>query len=474
MSRGYGKLGRRSGSAAWQWVVIGMILGFGCSVVIVLGLLTFGVISLGGVAAASTPQITVITATPPPATPTPLVTNTPELAATADGGQSVIVASPTPILVQPTQTPLVITATPEATVGVGASLSAESAIPPELLAVRSDLARIDGATFTMGTTPQEIQTAVRECIERDGGNCQLADGEDSVPPHQVTLNTFWIETTEVTYRQYLAFLNSTSAGMGPRSHLASCGGFGCLQTQNEEPNSFVQFDSVNYSVLPSLENRPVALVSWYGARAYCEAIGRRLPTEAEWEYAARGPQGFLYAWGDTWDPNRAKTNRPLGSELGAVDVRTYPAGSNGLFEMSGNLAEWVFDYYDARYYSASPAENPSGPPTGRERVVRGGSWDAPPFFARLVHRQFSAPDAPSLWIGFRCASDVDPNAGTNTGLPGTGTTGSNIPGTTGEEQRPEDPLGGGSGDARPIVPTQITPPTPSLPATSTPPLDPGG
>src|SRR5690606_32788323 len=104
-----------------------------------------------------------------------------------------------------------------------------------------------------------------ECIERDNGNCQIADGEDSFPPHEVSLSEYGIEVYEVSFQQYLAFLNSEAMGAG--SHLAGCFGRRCVDTQEEEPNSYIQFDGENYSVAPLAEALPAVNVTWFGASA---------------------------------------------------------------------------------------------------------------------------------------------------------------------------------------------------------------
>jgi formylglycine-generating enzyme required for sulfatase activity len=268
---------------------------------------------------------------------------------------------------------------------------------------------VEGGTFTMGTTAAEVLTAVNICVDQ-GGNCQVTFGEDSNPPHPVTLNAFRIEQTEVTYEQYLAFLN----WMGPRSHLNGCDGFPCLATLNETDISNVTFDSANYRVRPEINSFPVANVTWYGARSYCEAVGRRLPTEAEWERASRGSDGRIYPWGNTLDLTLSNTSSRTDltpEQRGAVEVGSYPTTASspyGVQDLSGNVAEWVHDFYSPTYYSQQEAAglNPQGPPVGTERVLRGGSWDARIFFARSVHRQSLAPDQAVIWAGFRCAADA--------------------------------------------------------------------
>lgn len=275
-------------------------------------------------------------------------------------------------------------------------------IDPDIVSVASPVVRIPAASFMMGTTAQEIQGAVRECLERDAGDCQLIFGEDSVPQHTVTLDAYAMEVTEVSFRQYLAFLNAGAMGAG--SHRDGCFGFLCVETQDEEANSYIQFDGETYSIAPLAEGLPVVNVTWYGANAYCAALGRRLPTEAEWEYAARGDEGFIYPWGSQWQFGLAKTNRPASDPIGAVEVDSFASGASpfGVLNMAGNVAEWVFDYYGDRYYFDSPEINPTGPTSGETRVIRGGSWDAAPFFARAVHRQSFPSERGSAAIGFRC------------------------------------------------------------------------
>ena len=252
----------------------------------------------------------------------------------------------------------------------------------------------------------------------------------------VQLDTFWIEQNEVTFDQYTAFLNYQNS-LGVR-HTSGCQGFICIQTQNERPtNAVIAFDGANYRIpanYETLRSHPAYGVSWYGAQSYCQALGRRLPTEAEWEYAARaGGQDIVYPWGNNWTPTNANVRQPLISDAtdATVSITDFLAGTNalGLTHMAGNVAEWVQDYYSDNYYltlsneqqaSGQPVLNPTGPAGGTQRVLRGGSFNAFPFFARTVHRQsfFPNPETPGesdypLWVGFRCASDT----GSDTGAP---------------------------------------------------------
>jgi formylglycine-generating enzyme required for sulfatase activity len=429
MSRSnYGSLGgRRSSGGAWQWVVIGLILGFACSIIVGLAAIATGLIYLDveGLPGRASPTaiVQIITATPAPVTPTDIPT---QVAATnTPTTQAVEITAPTPTSLPPSPDPntIQVESSPSPTTFVPVeNLSgqggAEAQVPDILAAILTTLRSVDGGTFEMGTTLAEVRTAVDACIA-DEGDCQVQYGEDSFPPHSVTLNPFRIEETEVTYEQYLAFLN----WMGPRSHLSGCDGFACLATQNETDASNVSFDSANYRVLPALNRYPVAAVTWYGARAYCRAIGRRLPTEAEWERAARGADGRIYPWGNTLDTSLAKTSRPRvdATQQGAVEVGSYALGASpyGILDLAGNVEEWVSDWYSPAYYNQAEASglNPQGPPSGTQRVLRGGSWAYMPFFARTVHRRSLEPDQQSITAGFRCAADAEqPTAGSDSGI----------------------------------------------------------
>lgn len=459
MSRGsYGTLGRRSGSAAWQWVVIGIILGFACSATLVFGALAAGVISVGGgtgIAFGPTPTARVVTATPAPATDTPIpteviVTDTP----TVDPAANLDIPAPTPTpttdavleaaaagagqgddpllptLTLPGQSALGTPpggnpAAAQSGVRLPDSLDTTSAapaaaavqptlapgeVPAVLSVIASQMLPVDGGTFQMGTTPAEAAAAVRQCVEVDGGLCSPSYAEDSYPQHPVTVSSFQMEVTEVTYEQYITFLNF----LGPSSHANGCEGQPCIAVRPESDTSNVTYDGANYDVPDVINNLPVVEVTWYGAKAYCETLGRRLPTEAEWERAARGDDGRIYPWGGDWNPALAWTNRsaPEGEEvLGAQPVDSNAAGSSpyGMLNMAGNVAEWVWDWYDERYYYDGTATqpDPQGPALGEQKVVRGGSWDAVPFFARTMHRQSMRPNDPQPWIGFRCAADIE-------------------------------------------------------------------
>jgi len=473
----YGRVGgRRRGSGAWQWVIIGFFPGLLCGGLVIVGLGLTGLFdSLGFGPQIPTPTPgerivnVVVTATPDPSAPTPTAfvvtatgeptteaqevvaiapTSTPTPtegeAATGDTGPTNATA-PTPVApavqpetgtgiegsIQPTQPVVVAPAQVSA-----AQASATPEIPAALQGVASPLLSVPGGQFLMGTTADEVLRAVENCTIRDEGNCLPSYGEDSSPPFQVQLDPYRMERTEVTFQQYVAFLNYLrSQG---RDHLTGCGGFLCIQTVNENADqAVITFDGANYNAPQGLLNHPVYAVTWYGADSYCRALGRRLPTEAEWEFAARGTDSRIYPWGNEWSVNNAKTNRPLDAPPGTVAVESYPTGASpyGLLDMAGNVAEWVQDWYSGDWYAQQvdvpkPVVNPTGPTIAIDKVLRGGSWNAVPFFARTMHRQHVEPLPVSnsaayyRWVGFRCADD--PEAPTSTTAPG-GNTDSTLP-----------------------------------------------
>ncbi len=198
----------------------------------------------------------------------------------------------------------------------------------------------------------------------------------SRPEHRVYLDEFWIDRTEVTVAAYERFVQAVGA-------LPEVWRDGQTQTEPWEP---------------------IAGVLWNEARAYCEWRGVRLPTEAEWEKAARGTDARFYPWGNEWAPALTNTlERGLGAP---VVVGSYPLGASpyGALDMAGNLQEWVADHYDPEYYFYAPRRNPQGPPLGLDHVLRGGSWASSGDQTTTYHRNASHSVRPNLRVGFRCAA----------------------------------------------------------------------
>ena len=201
---------------------------------------------------------------------------------------------------------------------------------------------------------------------------------DSRPAHRVELDTYWIDQYEVTNAQYRDFVKRTNHAI-PK-YWQESGGY---------PNG--------------RDDYPVVEVSWSDADTYCRFSGKRLPTEAEWEKAARGIEQRLYPWGDEWDASRANVARADG-ELQAVG--SYASGRSlyGVDDLAGNVWEWVNDWYDPEYYASSPMHAPAGPQIGQTKVARGGAWtDAPALVRSFTRLGVFPPEYSSKVIGFRCA-----------------------------------------------------------------------
>ena len=224
---------------------------------------------------------------------------------------------------------------------------------------------------------------------------------DEEPDHKVTLKGFWIDQTEVTNAQYAK----------------------CVQAGNcEVPNELKSATHADYFTNAEYADFPVVYVTWNDADTYCKWAGRRLPTEAEWEYAARGSELRNYPWGDT-DPTNETANFGYQNK-DTAKVGSYPKGASpfGILDMAGNVWEWVADYYSQTYYQNSPAENPTGPDkpgvNGLRMTIRGGSWVDEIVELRASNRGYAlAQDltADKLsnsyagqandHIGFRCVAD---------------------------------------------------------------------
>ena len=217
---------------------------------------------------------------------------------------------------------------------------------------------------------------------------------DEGPVHQVYLEAFWIDRYEVTNAQYAEFLNATQGDQG------RCGGHICADTKVENPDSHLLYQEGRYVAERGYDAHPVIEVSWYGAKAYCEHYGKRLPSEAEWEKAARGTEGAAYPWGKEYDPHKLNSDYRVGD---TTPVGSYPDGASpyGACDMAGNVWEWVAEWYDA--YPGSAYRSPFF--GHKYKVVRGGSWNHPADDARCARRDIAHPDRRLRVVGFRCARD---------------------------------------------------------------------
>ncbi|MGE0821017.1 MAG: formylglycine-generating enzyme family protein [Candidatus Binatia bacterium] len=208
------------------------------------------------------------------------------------------------------------------------------------------------------------------------------------PLRRITVSEFAIGQHLVTNVQYEQFVNDTGHRVpfldDPRA-----------QSDNWDPQRRTYpFGRAQY---------PVILVSWYDACAYCAWAGGRLPTEAEWEKAARGGlENKRYPWGDEISPDLANYD----NRRGPTPVGSYPPNNYGLYDMAGNVWEWITDWYDPKYYDYAPLVNPTGPAQGVTRVLRGGAWLLFPQFCRVAYRFRESPDFRFSLIGFRLARSM--------------------------------------------------------------------
>jgi formylglycine-generating enzyme required for sulfatase activity len=239
------------------------------------------------------------------------------------------------------------------------------------------------------------------------GDEDVLAGSDERPPHEVTLDNFYIDKYEVTVAQYAVFLNRLGTYDNACDHLD------CALPQQiaGETSYLLEQDfgdgTIQYLPVTGFAKYPANHVSWFGANAYCQAMGARLPTEAEWEYAARGDDGRIYPWGNSApNPTRAVYQSQSFENLKPVDALPEGASPFGVYGLAGSVWEWVADWYGQDYYSLSPAVNPTGPESGLTRVIRGGAWPANNQADRIraANRSSITPDFLSSTIGFRCAS----------------------------------------------------------------------
>lgn len=220
---------------------------------------------------------------------------------------------------------------------------------------------------------------------------------DAAPAHFVYLDDYYIDKYEVTIAQFVEFLNALSG------HVWRCGGYNCVwqRSNGDFAQQGILLAEGRYQVKPGFEDLPVTYIRWEAADAYCHWAGKRLPTEAEWEKAARGADGRAYPWGNDWQPGRAAGSIGLTGGHYPLPVGSHPGDVSpyGLYDMLGNADEWVQDWYSPSYYYFSPAENPTGPEERQFRVYRGISG---PSAERgiTVRRGGRGP-----FIGFRCAYD---------------------------------------------------------------------
>ena len=367
--------GKRVTLKGWQWALVGL------GAVIIIGGGAYGINNI--ISRPSTPPTEVVSI------------GDSTLGATDEPAQVAVV--PTTGVPESTITQTVNT--PEAT---GTSTPTESPAP-SLTPTRAQL-----------PTPVIDNMGIAMVFVSAGSFEMGSEQTDESPIHTVYLDAYYIDQFEVTNEQFAAFLND----QGNQTE----GGASWLDIFNEGVSIHLSGEEWRTDV--GHEDHPVSLVTWYGAYAYCEWRGTRLPTEAEWEKAARGREGYTYPWGNVFESSfvNADDETIINSDTIQCSVsgcdgydRTAPVGSfpngastYGAYDMAGNILEWVADYYGVNYYAVSPSEDPEGPASGQFRILRGGSWYYGISNLRTTYRGFRHPINTDIFIGFRCASTTVP------------------------------------------------------------------
>ncbi|MEI7831638.1 MAG: SUMF1/EgtB/PvdO family nonheme iron enzyme [bacterium] len=261
--------------------------------------------------------------------------------------------------------------------------------PKKNLKDGSEMVWVPGGTFTMGSA-------------------EGVGKKREHPAHQVTLSGYWIYKYDVTVAQYRAFCAATEHKLPPFP-----------QPKVDHPDicdSNLSWEEKTGWNAPALQQHPIVNVTWFDAKAYADWAGVALPTEAQWEYAARGPQGRNYPWGgkattDKWNNGWDSTKCANYENSFKVDKSTWPVGRFpadtswcGTQDMAGNICQWCGDWYGA--YAAPPVTNPTGPVTGKERIFRGGSWGTGigDKDDRSADRNGDDPNLNDSMVGFRCAT----------------------------------------------------------------------
>lgn len=234
-----------------------------------------------------------------------------------------------------------------------------------------------------GSAPTELQERAH-MVKLPGGVYEMGAQNaepDEFPPHKVEIRSFLLDKAEVTVKEYDACVKARVCRPA---------------ALNEEARAVLT------------PEHPISGVSWYDALKFCEWVGKRLPTEAEWEYAARAPRFGKYPWDGPFEAKQANIRGDADGYPRTAPVGSFPAGKSGhgVLDMGGNVTEWTADWYEATWYQKSPGANPTGPEASTgSRAVRGGSWSDTDYMVRSTVRLGIDPNLSNDSIGFRCAAD---------------------------------------------------------------------
>jgi formylglycine-generating enzyme required for sulfatase activity len=252
---------------------------------------------------------------------------------------------------------------------------------------------VPAGSFIMG---MDMLSVLSECQQRRSEfECKRDRFTDIEPPHTVSLSDYYVDRYEVTNASYAECVAARAC---------------------DPPDETDSYNGGPYYGDPRYSDNPVTHISWYDALAYCHWRGARLPTEAEWEKAARGTDGRLYPWGSAFEGDRlnycdAGCGQPWADSTFddgyalTAPVGSYPEGISpyGAHDMAGNVWEWVMDWYRRDYYRHSPELDPPGPASGHARVIRGGSWFSIDLESRAIGRDSDLPGVSWYTVGLRCA-----------------------------------------------------------------------
>lgn len=270
-----------------------------------------------------------------------------------------------------------------------------------------DMVFVPGGSFIMGGSDSDIHWHLDSCNHY--ANCDIVDFDDLDPKHEVDLDSFYMDTHEVTNAQYRRCVNE---GV-------------CKKPDNKAILKYLDGD---YFTSSSFDDYPVVAITWNDAAAYCQWDGgKQLPTEAQWEKAAQGPDGWYFPWSP--DPNGYSARNVFGgtkplanfcdancqmqwkdSELYdgykfTAPVKSFPPGPYGIYDMAGNVTEWIQDYYKKDYYSNSTETNPLNSNAAEWRVTRGGGWNNGIYYLSSIFRSAQDPNKSTAFLGFRCVKN---------------------------------------------------------------------
>jgi formylglycine-generating enzyme required for sulfatase activity len=261
------------------------------------------------------------------------------------------------------------------------------------------MVEVPAGPFLRGSTSADMDGDFKECVRVEGDDCSRAWFEDEGPRQSITVDAFWIDLHEVTNAQYESCVVSGGCAPVDASACEVWGEGGWMPAERDW-------------VLNRLGGArfPRVCVTWHEAAAYCAWAQKRLPTEAEWEKAARGTDARRYPWGAE-EANCTRAQMKIGDgadgcgKQGTAEVGSFAAAKSpyGALDMAGNAHEWVQDVEEPNFYERAAETNPVNTEGGGARVIRGGSWSSTGSWVRTANRGGFSPDARNVYTGFRCA-----------------------------------------------------------------------